>query len=486
MPRHAWASRLSDKQETAVLCIVLSVSYMTTYFFTRPMFVLPDEYLKTPAIDGSLVDRQSALALAQSLGYFFSKIPAIALMSSSMFFNNRQAVISALYVVTAIFCGVGFIIFDNAPIGQSVAVGLSSLTVGMVYGGMISYAEGRGNTEIVVAALNLCLVLAGGLARVVGTALVNTRMKVQYVPGAACLIGLVVGLFLLDVLAHMPPPSRKDQERRGVRRAMTSEERWTFLKKYALGIFLSLIAYSALTSIRSFRDYFALELYTELNGGQAPAASTYFLADFPGSLAVCCCLAMLSGVKSNRQAAGFMMAFMILGVVILGCGTLLHSHGLIGGMSWQVMSGVGIYTSYLVMGTAFFERLLAASGSEGTIVFLQFISDGCGWLGTIAILFWKNLGTDRHADVSKIFTIMSTWPSIAIFLLLVVMSMYFLWALPKSVEPKMDSLIVNSDHLIEREEAIVYPGTDSQMHRSSRSSDSDLNKIDATPLLRNA
>ena len=114
MPRHAWIARLSPRAQTAVLCATLSLGYCTTYLFTRPYFVLPDDYLNSTAggLHGSPINRQSALALAQSLGYLFSKWPAVVLMSSAAFFRHRQRALAALFVVTAIVSGVGFAVFD--------------------------------------------------------------------------------------------------------------------------------------------------------------------------------------------------------------------------------------------------------------------------------------------------------------------------------------------------------------------------------------
>ena len=122
---------------------------------------------------------------------------------------------------------------------------------------------------------------------------------------------------------------------------------------------------------------------------------------------------------------------MITGVAILGGGTLLYRHGGLGGIAWQVSCGVGIYSAYLVMGTAFLDRLLAASRSEGTIVFLQFISDGSGWLGTVFILFWKSLSADKSMRVSDLFAQICLWASVFMGVLLILMNAYFMWVLPK-------------------------------------------------------
>ena len=429
--RHKWTHNLSPKMETTLLALTLSIGYCTTYLFTRPLFVLPDAYLNVSTTKTSSIDRQTALALAQSLGYLSSKFIAIPFMSSAMFFARKQFYLSCLYILTASIVGVGFAVFDSSPILQALSVGLSSICAGMIYGGMVSYAEGRGSTEIIVASLNLTLVLAGGIARFLGTALVHGGVPSHLVPGVASLLGLVIGLVLLDILAALPPPSKQDQKERGVRRSMSSAERKAFLTRFGPGIFLSLVAYASVMTIRSFRDYFALQLYTEANGGIPPAASIYFWADFPGSVTVCLSLGILSYVKSNRTTVVVMITSMIIGVVVLGGGTVAYNHGLMGGIAWQVSCGVGIYTAYLVMGTAFFDRLLAASKNEGTIIFLQFISDGTGWCGTVILLFWKSLWVDKNMPVAELFANICWWSSIVLFFSLLAMMLYFIGTLPK-------------------------------------------------------
>ena len=61
--------------------------------------------------------------------------------------------------------GPGMACFDPWPWAQALCVGLASVSGGMIYGGMLSFAEGRGGTEVVIATLNLSLVLANGSAR---------------------------------------------------------------------------------------------------------------------------------------------------------------------------------------------------------------------------------------------------------------------------------------------------------------------------------
>ena len=49
----------------------------------------------------------------------------------------------------------------------------------------------------------------------------------------------------------------------------------------------------------------------------------------------------------------------------------------------------------------FYDRLLAASKTEGTVVFLLFLSDYAGYFATTGLLLYKGLGTDHRKDVLR-------------------------------------------------------------------------------------
>lgn len=59
-------------------------------------------------------------------------------------------------------------------------------------------------------------------------------------------------------------------------------------------------------------------------------------------------------------------------------------------MTLIVGVGIGLYLAYAPLGSLMYDRLLAASGTPGTTVFLIFLSDATGYLGTTALLLLKN------------------------------------------------------------------------------------------------
>ena len=64
------------------------------------------------------------------------------------------------------------------------------------------------------------------------------------------------------------------------------------------------------------------------------------------------------------------------------------------GMAWSVVSVAGTMASYLPTGSFLYERLIAATETPGTATFIILVSDGAGYIGTIAVLAASTLLAD--------------------------------------------------------------------------------------------
>ena len=112
----------------------------------------------------------------------------------------------------------------------------------------------------------------------------------------------------------------------------------------------------------------------------------------------------------------------------------MYTVGAISGLTWLIACGVGLYTTYLVNGPAFFDRVLAASGMEGTIVPIQFIADGSGHVGTIILLLY-NTFSGIEGDATAMFTWVSSVAGVFLLASLVMMLCYFCTKLPAQRKP---------------------------------------------------
>jgi hypothetical protein len=151
------------------------------------------------------------------------------------------------------------------------------------------------------------------------------------------------------------------------------------------------IVYAALTSFRNFRDYFAPELWRDLEGaGFNPTMFTQ--SELPVGICTAVAYSMLYWVQDNKKAF-----FAILGVMFLGGGvilgaTVIQVAGLIDPLPWMIMVGVGLFMAYIPPGAMLYDRFNGATGVPYTSVFMIYLSDVCGYSITLTVLFYRNFG----------------------------------------------------------------------------------------------
>ncbi len=146
-----------------------------------------------------------------------------------------------------------------------------------------------------------------------------------------------------------------------------------------------------LTAYRDFRDNFAREIWDALGFGDQPLIFTY--SEIPITLLVLVSLALVMIIRNNRKALFTIMGMMMGGSVLIGISTLAFQMKLIGPAPWMILVGMGLYLGYVPFGCILFERLIAAVGFIGTAGFLIYVSDAFGYLGSVALLLYKNFGT---------------------------------------------------------------------------------------------
>jgi len=102
-------------------------------------------------------------------------------------------------------------------------------------------------------------------------------------------------------------------------------------------------------------------------------------------------LAALVFVRNNRW--GLLGAFFIMltGTVLLGAGTLLLDTGRISGLSFMILTGLGVYLAYVPYGSVLFDRMIAYTGVVGTAVFAINLADFVGYSGSIVTMQVKDL-----------------------------------------------------------------------------------------------
>ena len=279
----------------------------------------------------------------------------------------------------------GFAVFP--PYLKVFALFLSGLPLGMVWGVLFSYLEGRRISEVLNVGLSVALIISSGLVKTLGQFVLNTFHVSEYwmpvLTGALCFPVMIVCAYLLD---QVPEPTARDIQLRSKREPMTKAERKDFLRKFGLGICLLMLFYGALTVFRELRDSFAADIWKELH---VDGAFVFTQTEIPIAIFVLFLMALIVFVRNNWKALNIIYFITIIGGILMIAATFMYMEGMIGPIMWMILSGLGLYMGYIPF-SYLVERLIAALQITSTTVFLLYLADSCGYLGTVAVFLVKN------------------------------------------------------------------------------------------------
>ncbi len=354
-------------------------TYFCMYSFRKPF--------AAAAFDGEAFGMQLkiALALSQVIGYALSKFIGIRLVSETP--ARRRAWTLLVLIGFAELALVAFGLLP--PAGKVVAMFFNGLPLGAVWGLVFGFLEGRRTTELLGAGLSTSYIVASGIVKSIGLALIDAGVPEGWMPAATGALFLPLFLLAVLALAKLPPPSRADVEARTLRDVMHGDDRRSFFRRFAPGLVALTGLYVFLTAYRDFRDNFAADVFAQLG---VLDASVFAKTE---SLVAVCVLALLAAVfliKDNRRALLAIHWLMGAGVALIAGATAAFGLGLIDPVTWMILNGIGLYLGYVPFGCVLFDRLIAATGVVATSVFMIYVTDAFGYVGSIGVLVFKNWG----------------------------------------------------------------------------------------------
>ncbi|NOY89901.1 MAG: hypothetical protein GXP55_01740 [Deltaproteobacteria bacterium] len=358
-------------------------TYFCMYAFRKPFAAA---HFEGAHLADTQIELKTAFVLSQLLGYALSKYLGIKLVSELS--RERRAGRLLLLIGVAELALVAFGLLP--PAWAVLAMFLNGLPLGMVWGTVVSYLEGRRTSDAWLAGLCASFILASGAVKDVGRWL----MSAQHVPeawmpavtGALFFLPFALSVFLLN---QIPPPTDADVAARSRRAPMDSAARRAFVRRFLPGLALLLVVYVLATAFRDYRDNYGAELFAELGFGATPAIFTR--TELPVAFGVLLGLALLNLFRSHR--AGLVAAFglMLAGaLLLLACAPLLHT-GVVDGAGFMLLTGLGSYLIYVPYNSVLFERLMAATGSAGTAVFSIYLADSLGYTGSVVAQIQKDI-----------------------------------------------------------------------------------------------
>ncbi|MFN3229933.1 MAG: DUF5690 family protein [Asticcacaulis sp.] len=364
-------------------------AYFAMYAYRKPFSAA--SYGTVPGWD-FVLDFKIALVIAQVFGYALSKIIGVKVISELPAHRRALAILVLIGVAELALLG-----FALTPAPWNVGfLFLNGLPLGLIWGLVFGFIEGRRVSEVVGAILCASFIVSSGVVKSVGKwVMLQGWASEVWMP---VLTGLLfVPLLLLTVwgLAQLPPPSAADEAARVKRAPMDGKARAALFFRFAPGLLALIGVYVLLTAFRDFRDNFAAEIWTEL--GYGDAAEIFTWSEIPVAIVVLGALAFLARFKDNGRALLANMAFVAVGAAILGGATLAWQAGLINPVVWMILLGAGLYLAYTPFNGLLFDRLIAATGTVGTAGFLIYVADASGYVGAVALMLVKNF-VDLNLD----------------------------------------------------------------------------------------
>ena len=383
-PLTRWLRQAPPIAFTAFASLAGFATYFCMYAFRKPFAAAT--YGHVAGWDFAL-DFKIALVISQLLGYATSKFIGIRVIAGMQPQYRAPAILGLIGGAW-----IALVVFAVAPpLVKVAALFLNGLGLGLIWGLVFSYMEGRRTSEILGAVLCASFIVSSGAVKSVGLLLIeHLHVPVFWMPAATGVAFMPLLLVSVLALSALPPPDAQDEAARVRRAPMSGRQVRDFLLEYGTGVTLLVILYVFATALRDFRDNFAAELWHAL--GYANPAAVFTSAELPVAALALVALGVIVKVKDNARALAVIHGVILAGLILLGLSTLAFDAGWLHPLAWMIASGAGLYLVYTPFNAMLFDRLVAVSGRVATAGFLIYVADAAGYFGSCALLLWRNFG----------------------------------------------------------------------------------------------
>ncbi len=329
---------------------------------------------------------KTLLVLSQMMGYLMAKFYGIKFISELKRLGRDKIVLVLVGIAW-----LAWLLFALVPAPYNIVfLFINGFPLGMLWGVIFSYIEGRKTTDFIGAALAVSFIFSSGFVKSVGGWLImQFNMSEFWVPFATGLVFALPLLLFIYLMERIPPPTQEDIDLRMNRTAMNADDRKKFIQHFLPGIIAAVFIYAFATIFRDIRDNFSADMWKEMGYLNQPAI--FSKTETPITLIILVLIGSMVLIKNSFKAFMLAHVFIGLGFVVAGLSTWLFSQGLIAPIWWMTMVGLGLYMVYIPFNSVFFERMIAAFRFTGNAGFLIYVADSFGYLGSVSVLLSKEI-----------------------------------------------------------------------------------------------
>ena len=169
----AWLENAPAPLFTAFVIFASFSTYFCMYAFRKPFSAASYEGLK---FLGGDIDLKTAFVISQIIGYALSKVIGIKVCAEI----DRQKRARGL-VLMIVVAELSLLLFAVLPNNLKViAIFFNGLPLGMVWGLVVLYLEGRRTSEMLLAGLSCAYIVASGAVKDIGLWLMSTVQVDQF------------------------------------------------------------------------------------------------------------------------------------------------------------------------------------------------------------------------------------------------------------------------------------------------------------------
>lgn len=386
---------------------VAFATYFCMYAFRKPFSVARFEGEEFSWVSGE-VTLKSAIVISQIFGYAISKYIGIKVCSEVL--QRWRAWLMVALVIVAELALLAYAIVPGS--WKVVPIFLNGIPLGMVWGLVVWYLEGRRTSEILLAGLSCSFIMSSGIVKEFGVDVMNgevasiwsqvpligsyiaphlTQISESWMPFVTGLHFLPPYIFFVWLLSRIPVPDREDVTQRSPRTRMDGQSRWAFIRQFSFGLGLLCFVYFSVTAYRDFRDNFLVDILADLGMAYDDSnKSTIAMSETIVAFVVMFAMGCLSVVKDNRKGLTAAFALMGSGCLILVTSSLLSSSNAVSPFHYIVLTGLGSYFIYVPFNSMLFDRLIAFTRFSGTAVFAIYLADSIGYTGSVILMLAKD------------------------------------------------------------------------------------------------
>ncbi|MBO9601132.1 MAG: hypothetical protein J7496_01355 [Novosphingobium sp.] len=400
-------------------------AYFAMYAFRKPFAAAT---FADHAGWGFALDYKSALLIAQVLGYALSKFIGVRIIAEFGREGRARAIAGLIFGAW-----IALVLFAVIPAPWNIAcLFLNGLPLGMIWGLVFSYVEGRRASEAMGALLCASFIVSSGVVKSVGVLLMQWGIGEYWMPAATGALFFPLLFLSLWLLERLPPPDARDEAERTARVPMLKGDRARFLATHGVAMALLVSGYVLLTAIRDFRDNFSAELWSAMGFGGV--ASVFSASELPVGAITLVALGLLMLIRDNLRALLAMHGIILLGAVLLGASTLAFQAHMLSPLPYMILTGAGLYFAYTPFNAMLFDRMIAAIGHAGNAGFLIYVADAAGYAGSVGLLLYRSFGAAK-VDWLSFYIDVAYATSIAVALLTVLSAAYFFFRLERHAQP---------------------------------------------------